>query len=98
MEKCYAKIHPARFGAACGIVWSASLFIMAMIASWSAYGRPFVQAVGSLYFSYGPGWIGGLIGAFWGFLDAFIGGFVIIYLYNCLLGKACCKPGSKTDL
>lgn len=99
MKKCYGRIHPVSFALAVAILWAAALFIMAMISGWSDYGDPFVQAVGSLYIDYHPGWIGGIIGAFWGFIDAFVGALFIGYLYNLFLGNRGCRcSGGGSDL
>lgn len=92
MKDCYSRLSPWAFGFALAIIWAASLFIMAMIAHWLNLGLRFVSIIGTFYFGYHAGAIGGIIGAFWGFIDAFIGGAVFVWIYNALLNnKDCCQ-------
>lgn len=89
MEKM--KLSPMALGCAMGILWAASLLLMGLIASFYAYGKPFVMAVGGLYLGYEPSILGSFIGAGIGFIDAFIGGALLAWLYNRCLGCVCKK-------
>ena len=92
MKDCYSRLNPWVLGLSLGIIWAASLFIMALIAEWFTYGSGFITGLGSLYVGYHASIVGGIIGAFWGFIDAFIGGVVLAYIYNALLkNKECCQ-------
>ena len=92
MKDCYSRLNPLSFGVALAIIWAAVLFIMALISHWFGYGTGFVQGMGTLYFGYHASLVGAIIGAFWAFIDAFIGGVVFAWIYNALLSnKDCCQ-------
>lgn len=79
------KLNVKAFGLACGIIWGASLFcfgLLAMVAP--GYCADFVHAIGSKYLGYNISFIGSIIGAVWGFIDAGIGGAILAWLYNKL--------------
>lgn len=80
MEKC--RICPVALGLALGVMWGVSIAFMGLLAHYSMYGRPFVEAMGALYIGYHPSVAGSLIGGLIGFIDAFIGGAIIAWLYN----------------
>ena len=48
------------------------------------WGIALVDAISSLYIGYSPSVLGAIIGAFWGFVDGYIAGVVIAWLYNKL--------------
>lgn len=79
-----AKLDAKALGLALGIVWSASLVVMAVLVITINYGAPFVDAMSKFYLGYDTTARGIVIGAIWGFLDAGIGGLVIAWLYNKL--------------
>jgi len=80
------KLNVKAFGLSLGILWGASLIIMALVAMYSAnnYGAGFVSAVGTLYIGYKITIPGAIIGGIWGFIDAGIGGAILAWLYNKL--------------
>lgn len=94
MTKC--RLSPLALGLALGVLWGVSIFLMGLIASFYTYGRPFVTAVGVLYIGYEPSVLGSIIGGIIGFVDAFIGGVILAWLYN-LFAKCCCKKDSKCE-
>jgi len=79
-----AKIDVKALGLTLGIVWSASLLTMGILAMTINYGVDFVNALGKFYLGYNMTIKGLIIGAIWGFFDAGIGGIVIGWLYNKL--------------
>jgi len=79
-----AKLDVKAFGITLGIVWSASLLIMGILAMTINYGTGFVNAVSTLYIGYKATVAGIIIGAILGFFDAGIGGVIIAWLYNKL--------------
>lgn len=91
VDKCECKcckLQALSFGMALGILWAAALFIMALVSSTKgAYGMGFVQSIGSVYLGYTSTFAGALIGAVWGFVDAFIGGAIFAWLYNLFCKK-----------
>ena len=45
------------------------------------------NAIGTVYFGYRPGFIGGLIGGFWGFIDWAIAGYIFGWIFNKVVQK-----------
>jgi len=70
------------FGLSAGILWALAIFLMGVIATYSSWGQEFVDLMSSIYLGYGASWLGGIIGAVWAFVDVFIAGYLLIWLYN----------------
>ncbi len=75
------NINAKALGLSLGIVWSALIFLSAIVAMFG-WADEIVRVFGSLYIGYAPTVIGAIIGAVWAFVDAFIGGVLIAWLYN----------------
>jgi len=75
-------MNAKNFALACGILWAVGIFILGIISTYSNWGAIMHDVFASVYIGYNPGWIGSLVGAIWAFIDAFIGGFLLIWLYN----------------
>jgi len=80
------KLHAVKLGVALGIVWAAVCFIMSFTAMWWGWCDAMVELMASIYIGYSATVLGAFIGLVWAFADAFIGGFVIAWLYNKLVG------------
>lgn len=65
-----------------GVLW-AFYILMAGWGSIFGWGTVFVSAFSNLYIGYGPSFVGGLIGAVWGFFDGAVAGAIIALVYNC---------------
>lgn len=81
---------PMALGLSFGILWGVSMFIMGLAAYFFEYGEIFVTSMGTLYIGYDATILGSFIGGLIGFVDAFIAGAIIAWLYNFFAGK-CCK-------
>ena len=77
-----AKLNVKAFGLAVGIVWSVGMFVLGIIAMAFGWGGKFVEILSSLYIGYKATFLGSIIGAVWGFIDAGIGGIIVAWLYN----------------
>jgi hypothetical protein len=77
MNKC----SPNALGIAIGVVWAAYIFFCGITAIFG-WGNALVEAISSLYIGYGPTFLGSVIGAVWGFVDGYIAGVVIAWIYN----------------
>jgi len=56
-----------------------------LFAGWaSIFGwcTKFVEVMASVYIGFKPSFLGGIIGALWGFIDGAIGGAIIAFVYN----------------
>ncbi len=88
MVKC--NLSPIALGLAFGVLWGLSILLMGLLAHWFSYGEIFVTSMGALYVGYDTTILGSLIGGLIGFIDAFIGGCILAWLYN-LFSHGCCK-------
>ena len=79
------RLDPKAFGLAFGILWGGSLVFMGLLAMVCSWAQPFVDFLSVMYVGYSVTVVGILIGAVWGFLDGFIGGVLLAWLYNKLL-------------
>ena len=92
------RIGPVPLGLSLGVLWGVSVLVVGLIATYFSYGRPFVEALGVMYLGYQPSVWGSILGGVFGFIDAFLGGLVIAWLYNCFnrgCGKCCSKEEQK---
>jgi hypothetical protein len=77
------KFRPLALGLSLGIVWGSALFVTTWLSYFTGYGRLFLEALAvSLYPGYtiSPG--GSFIGLLYGFLDLFIMGTILGWIYN----------------
>jgi hypothetical protein len=64
---------------------------MGLLAHYFSYGVTFVTSMRTIYLGYEPSIAGSLIGGVMGFVDAFIGGLILAWLYNCFACVGCKK-------
>ncbi|MCI0619833.1 bacteriophage holin [Candidatus Wolfebacteria bacterium] len=76
------KLNVQGIGVALGITWALGCLLIGLSALAFGYGAEFVAAVGTFYIGYAPTLLGVLIGTVWGFVDAYIGGVIFVWLYN----------------
>lgn len=93
MTKC--KLSPMAFGLSLGVVWGVSVLIMGLLAHFFMYGTAFVTAMGAVYVGYEESILGSFLGALMGFIDAFIIGALMAWLYNMF--SRCCKKNGSCD-
>ena len=85
-------LRPVQFGIAMALLWLASVWLLGITAMINGYGAGFVNALGSLYIGYEASFLGLLKGGLWALADGFVGGFLLIWLYNWLCCKCkCCR-------
>jgi len=77
------KFSPNALGIAIGVLWAAYVLFFGITAMFG-WGVALVDAISSLYVGYGPSTPGAIIGAIWGFVDGYIAGVVVAWLYNKL--------------
>jgi len=78
------KLNARALGFTCGVIWGLALLVLTLVSLWSgrAYGRHFLYAVASVYPGYAITKGGALLGICYGFVDGFIGGWLIAKMYN----------------
>lgn len=79
MNRC----APNALGVAIGVLWAAYVLFCGITAMFG-WGVALVEALSSLYIGYAPSIAGAAIGAAWGFVDGYIAGVVIAWIYNKL--------------
>lgn len=81
----HKKLDIKAFSLAIGLMWASAVALLSIIASASDhYLHNITNFLSSIYLGYDLTFIGILIGIFWAFLDAAIGGFVFAWIYNKL--------------
>ncbi len=77
MNEC----RPFALGIAIGVLWAIYVFFAGIVAMFG-WGVALVETLASLYIGYEASVIGAIIGAVWAFVDGFIAGVVIAWIYN----------------
>lgn len=80
------KLNPRAMGLTFGILWSLGLLFMSIIALFSdSYMHNITEFMSTIYIGYELTPIGIPTGMIWAFLDAGIGGYVFVWVYNKIL-------------
>ncbi|MGB2982011.1 MAG: bacteriophage holin [Candidatus Zixiibacteriota bacterium] len=79
MEKLNVKALTVSLGA----TWGFFVLGLGWVAGFG-WGTRVVEVMSSVYIGYAPCFVGGLIGALWGFLDGAVGGLIIALVYNAI--------------
>lgn len=77
-------LHSVKLGVSGGIIWGVSMFVCTILAIYTGYSADFLNIMSSIYPGYSISWAGVFIGAIYGFIDAFVGFFLLGWLYNKL--------------
>ncbi len=80
-----ARLGVISFGLAAGIVWSLFVFVVGIAATLFEWGILVVKVLSSLYIGYMPSFVGSIAGAVWAFVDGFVAGALLAWLYNKFL-------------
>ncbi len=80
MRKIDAKSAILAFG----ITWAVAMLFVGWVAMFG-WGTKVVDVLASLYIGFAPTFIGGLIGAVWGFFDGAIGAAIFVFVYNAIV-------------
>lgn len=82
MNRC----QPLALGIAIGVLWALYVGFLAIAAMFD-WGATLVPPLSSLYLGYSASIIGAIVGAVWAFVDGFIAGIVIAWVYNAVAKK-----------
>lgn len=77
-------LNPVKLGISGGIVWGAYMFILTVLAHYTGYSTKFLELMVDMYPGYTISHWGTLVGLFYGFIDGFIGLFLLAWIYNKL--------------
>lgn len=75
------KLDIKALGLALGIFWGVCMFLLG-ISGMFGFGETFVALISRVYIGYAVSIVGAIIGAVWGFVDAFVCGAILAWLYN----------------
>jgi hypothetical protein len=95
------KLCPCSLGVAFGFVTAFFMLALAWAGYFWHFETPVIEQLATIYKGYAATLVGGLYGAFWGFLKGFIFGGLVGLVYNfcicCCCSKAsgCCSPKKK---
>lgn len=79
------RLDVKALGLTVGIFWGLYCIILGLTSMLFDYGTPLLKLLSCLYVGYEPTPLGSVIGGLWAFLDGFIGGAVVAWLYNRLV-------------
>lgn len=74
---------PNALGLSIGVLWAIYIFCCGIFAIFG-WGTELVKVLSSLYLGYAASFGGAIVGAIWAFVDGYIGGAVVGWLYNRL--------------
>lgn len=77
-------LHSLKLGVSGGIIWGGSMALCTILALYTGYMTPFLNIMSSVYPGYDISWMGVFSGFIYGFLDAFVGFYLLAWLYNSL--------------
>jgi len=77
-------INAKNFGIAAGIVWGLGMLITTFISMFTGYADQWLALMGNIYPGYSISWWGCIVGFIYGFIDAFVGLFLLAWFYNKL--------------
>ena len=84
-NQTHATLGVISFGLAVGVAWAIGVVLLAAMAGLTGWGVALAAVLQSLYLGYGPSFVGAIAGAAWGFVDGFVFGMLIAWLYNRFL-------------
>ncbi len=70
-----------------GILWALGLCLWTLLAAYNGYGSELLELIEAIYPWYSISYLGALWGLVLGFLDAFIGVYVLVWIYNFFVKK-----------
>lgn len=78
------KLNARALGFTVGVIWGIAVLLVTLASLWTAkgYGKDFLDILVSIYPGYSISNIGALLGLCYGFVDGFVGGWLVAVIYN----------------
>lgn len=80
------KLNVKALAVAIGVSWAICMLFLGWVSIFG-WGVKVVEVLSSVYIGFAPTFLGGIIGAIWGFIDGAIGGVIIAFVYNVIARK-----------
>jgi hypothetical protein len=80
------KLRPLALGLAIGVFWGAMMFLTTWLSIFTGYASGFLEIFTGIYPGYSVSPVGSLIVLPYGFVDGFVFGAVVGWLYNKFSG------------
>lgn len=80
------KLNVKALAIALGVSWAVYILFIGW-ASIFGWGTKFVEMMSSVYIGFTSTFLGGIVGAIWGFIDGALGGAIIALVYNAIVRK-----------
>lgn len=77
-------LKPINLGISGGIIWGLSMFLCTIFALYTGCFTKFLELMADIYPGYSISWSGTIVGLAYGFIDGFVGLFLLGWLYNKL--------------
>lgn len=77
-----APLGVVSFGLALGITAALVVFLIGVTTAFFGWGILVVQVLSTLLIGYEPSFVGAIAGAVWAFVDGFVAGMFLAWLYN----------------
>ena len=81
------KLNVRALALAGGVLWGFYMLFIGWSAWLLGWGTDFVVTMSSVYIGFRPTFVGGIVGAIWGFIDGAIAGVIIAWVYNVVPRK-----------
>jgi len=79
-------LNAKSLGLAGGVLWGITMFILTLLNLYTGYGSMWAALMVDVYPGYEVTLPGSIIGLIWGFVDGFVGLFLLAWLYNKFTG------------
>ena len=76
------KLNQKALGLAGGLIWGGGIFFITLISIKTSYAQMLLMLLIDIYPGYSISISGAFMGLIWGFVDAFLGGYILAWLYN----------------
>ena len=80
------RLNVKALALALGVLGALWMLLLGWLAAFG-WGVAVVDVISTLYIGFRPGFVGGIVGAAWGFVDCAIAGAVIAYVYNLIAAR-----------
>lgn len=65
-----------------GVIWGMALFLITLLSLATGYASMFLGLIADIYPGYSISILGSFIGLIYGFVDAYLGFYILAWLYN----------------